>query len=159
MSGEPLTPKEISSQLCHGVDVKLYEYISPTLGGTTTRFRAIVPSANTKSPVLYYLSGLTCTTENCTTKGEVAKSIAKYPIVVILPDTSPRGAGAPGEEESWDFGTGAGFYVDATQPGFEAYQMATFIRDELPKAVSEALGEAVDVSKSSITGYVIGKHD
>ncbi len=84
----------------------------------------------------------------------MARSVADHPIVVVLPDTSPRGAGAPGEDDSWEFGTGAGFYVDATQPGFEAYQMGTFIRDELPKAVAEALGDAVDVSKASIFGYV-----
>lgn len=105
---------------------------------------------------MYYLSGLTCTDENCVQKGGVAAAVSKHGVIVVLPDTSPRGAGAPGEDETYSFGTGAGFYVDATAPGYEAYQMASFIEKELPTAVSEALGTQVDVSKAGIFGHSMG---
>lgn len=149
-----LDVQKIASHLCHGVHVYRFEYLSPTLGGTTTRFHTLVRSDATSAPVLYYLSGTTDDDQVAVTKGEIAAAVAKYPLIVVLPDTSPRGAGAPGEDDDPDFGTGAGFYMDATQPGFEAYQMATFICDELPEAVRCVLGSAVDTTKAGITGYV-----
>lgn len=152
------TPKQIAASLCHGVSVLRFEYASPALGGTTTRFHALVPDSSEPLPVIYYLSGLTCTDENCVQKGAPYASLAENKVAMILPDTSPRGAGAPGEDESWDFGTGAGFYVDATTPGFEAYQMRAFVVDELPVAVAAALGDRVDTTCASITGHSMGGH-
>lgn len=147
-------PKEIETTLSHGVLVRRFEYVSEALGRTTTRFHAVHATGASRVPVLYYLSGLTCTDENCVQKGEVAAAVAAHPIAVVLPDTSPRGAGAPGEDDSYDFGTGAGFYVNASKTGYEAYQMEKFITTELPLAVAAALGSAVDVGNAGVFGYV-----
>eukprot|EP00171_Calliarthron_tuberculosum_P008582 IDg8582t1 len=152
------TPKEIETTLCHGVRVRRFEYKSDALAGTTTRFHVVHAVDAARAPVLYYLSGLTCTDENCVQKGGVAAGVAEHGLAVVLPDTSPRGAGAPDEDESYDFGTGASFYVDATREGFEAYQMETFITKELPTAVAAALGDAVDVSNAGVFGHSMGGH-
>jgi len=83
---------------------------------TPMRFTIFLPPQATSKPVpiLYYLSGLTCTDENVVQKGFVQFQAAKRGLAIVCPDTSPRGAGVEGEDEGWDFGTGAGFYVDAT---------------------------------------------
>ena len=87
-----------------------------------------------KLPVLYYLSGLTCTDENFITKAGAQKYCAERGIILVAPDTSPRGAKIEGEEDNWDFGTGAGFYVDATNSAWsENYNMYSYVVDELPK--------------------------
>ncbi|KAI1393663.1 S-formylglutathione hydrol [Hypoxylon trugodes] len=112
-----------------------------------------------KVPVLIYLSGLTCTPQNCTEKGFFQAHAAAKGIALVWPDTSPRGANIAGETESWDFGAGAGFYVDATQDPWKGfYRMESYISTELPSALFAAFPEQLDAERVSITGHSMGGH-
>lgn len=107
-------------------------------------------------PVVYYLSGLTCTEQNFVTKANAQRYAAELGVVIVAPDTSPRGAGVEGEDESWDFGTGAGFYVDATQePWKENYRMYSYITKELPEIVKTNFNVN---GLASIMGHSMGGH-
>lgn len=87
---------------------------------------------NAKVPVVYYLSGLTCTEETATIKAGAQAHASRHGLMLVIPDTSPRGAGIEGEEDDWDFGTGAGFYLDATQvPWAKNYRMYGYVTQEL----------------------------
>ncbi|KAJ5033117.1 hypothetical protein NUH16_003497 [Penicillium rubens] len=109
-------------------------------------------------PLLIYLSGLTCTAENCSEKGFFQHGASKEGIAVLYPDTSPRGLNLPGEDDSWDFGTGAGFYVDATrEPYSEGYNMYTYVNEELPSLVFSEFSQ-IDSQRVSITGHSMGGH-
>jgi len=111
-----------------------------------------------KVPVLYYLSGLTCTGDNCAEKGFFQYGASQKGIAVVYPDTSPRGLKIEGEDDSWDFGTGAGFYVDATkEPWSQNYKMYSYITSELPKALYKEFSE-LDGERVSITGHSMGGH-
>ncbi|KAF1945079.1 S-formylglutathione hydrolase-like protein [Clathrospora elynae] len=111
-----------------------------------------------KVPVLFYLSGLTCTGNNCSEKGFFQHGAAQHGIAVVYPDTSPRGLKIEGEDEAYDFGTGAGFYVDATKaPWTKGYNMYSYITKELPEALFSSFKE-LDSSKVSITGHSMGGH-
>jgi S-formylglutathione hydrolase len=116
------------------------------------------PQAKTrKVPVLYFLSGLTCTEENFTTKSGVQQFAAQYGIAIVAPDTSPRGPEVPDDKESWDFGFGAGFYVDATQaPWNSHYQMYSYITEELPTLIAANFPIAPD--RQGISGHSMGGH-
>ena len=109
-------------------------------------------------PVLWYLSGLTCTHANVTEKGEYRAACAEHGIIFVAPDTSPRGDEVPDDAEgAYDFGLGAGFYVDATQEPWSAnYRMWSYVTDELPKLVAAEF--AADMSRQSITGHSMGGH-
>lgn len=108
-------------------------------------------------PVLWYLSGLTCTHQNVMDKGEYRRLAAELGVAIICPDTSPRGEGVPDEQDNWQFGKGAGFYLNATQePYSHHYQMARYIEDELPALIAENF--AIDMSRQSITGHSMGGH-
>jgi S-formylglutathione hydrolase len=108
-------------------------------------------------PVLYYLSGLTCTQENVTTKAGFQRYAAAYGIAVVCPDTSPRGAGFAGEDDAYDFGSGAGFYVDATEPPWSGmYRMYSYVTKELPEVI--AANFPIDTSRASIFGHSMGGH-
>ena len=88
-------------------------------------------------PVLYYLSGLTCSDENVRTKSHFAQEAARVGLAVVFPDTSPRGVDIPGQDDSWDFGSAAGFYVDATtEPWSKHYKMYSYITKELPELIN-----------------------
>ncbi|MFH1555696.1 MAG: alpha/beta hydrolase-fold protein, partial [Pseudomonadota bacterium] len=88
-------------------------------------------------PVLWYLSGLTCTHANVMEKGEYRRAAAEHGIMIVCPDTSPRGEGVPDEPDNWQFGSGAGFYLDATQaPYAENYRMATYVAEDLPALIA-----------------------
>lgn len=114
------------------------------------------PSA--KVPVLFYLSGLTCTGDNCAEKGFFQPHAARHGIAVVYPDTSPRGANIAGEDDNWDFGTGAGFYIDATEvPWKENYNMYSYIAEELPRALFSQFG-VLDENRVGITGHSMGGH-
>lgn len=111
-----------------------------------------------KVPLLIYLSGLTCTPENCSEKGFFQHGASKNGIAILYPDTSPRGLKIEGEDDSYDFGSGAGFYVDATaSPWSSNYKMYSYITDELPKTVFSAFSQ-IDSSRVSITGHSMGGH-
>ncbi|QND51614.1 S-formylglutathione hydrolase [Phyllobacterium sp. 628] len=108
-------------------------------------------------PVLWYLSGLTCTHQNVMDKGEYRRAAAEHGIAIICPDTSPRGKHVPDEKDNWQFGQGAGFYLDAAQEPYAAnYRMARYIMDELPALV--AANFPVDMQRQSITGHSMGGH-
>jgi S-formylglutathione hydrolase len=108
-------------------------------------------------PVLYWLSGLTCTEENFIVKAGAQRVAAQLGLALVVPDTSPRGLNIPGEDESYDFGTGAGFYVDATQaPWARGYRMYSYATTELPRLVESAF--PVDPARVGILGHSMGGH-
>ena len=107
-------------------------------------------------PVLYWLSGLTCTDENFSTKGGAFGFAAKEGVALVMPDTSPRGAGVAGEDDSYDLGSGAGFYVDATAPKWAKYQMYTYVTKELPALVVAEF--AISPTLRSVFGHSMGGH-
>ena len=108
-------------------------------------------------PVLWYLSGLTCTHANVMEKGEYRRVAAELGLAIIAPDTSPRGADVPDEPDNWQFGSGAGFYVDAREAPYEThYRMYSYIRDELPALVGDAFN--LDMSRQGIFGHSMGGH-
>ncbi len=135
-----------------------YSHLSSCCNGEM-RFSVYQPP-QTKSqnvPILYFLSGLTCTEENFMIKAGAQRFAAKYGLMLIAPDTSPRNTGIPGEDEEWDFGTGAGFYVDATQkPWMTHYQMYSYVVRELPELI--AANFPVEPSRQSIFGHSMGGH-
>lgn len=110
-----------------------------------------------KVPVLYWLSGLTCTDENFATKAGAQRVAAELGIAIVMPDTSPRGLNLPGEDESYDFGSGAGFYLNATQaPWAGHYNMYDYVVTELPTLINEhfpVAGERVSISGHSMGGH------
>ncbi|MCJ1442815.1 MAG: hypothetical protein MMC23_003312 [Stictis urceolatum] len=115
-------------------------------------------SASKKVPVLFYLSGLTCTGDNCAEKGFFQHKASEKGIAVVYPDTSPRGLNIAGEDDAYDFGSGAGFYVDATQsPWDKGYNMYSYITSELPSALFSSFSQ-LDESRVSITGHSMGGH-
>jgi S-formylglutathione hydrolase len=123
---------------------------------TKMKFSTFIPDGIVKGCVIW-LSGLTCTDENFITKAGAQKYLADHQLMVICPDTSPRGLNLPGEHDSWDFGSGAGFYVNATTPGYaEHYQMESYICEEL----IEILQSTFKISKNSISimGHSMGGH-
>jgi S-formylglutathione hydrolase len=115
-------------------------------------------AAKEPCPVLFYLSGLTCTAENVTTKSGFQRVASELGLIVVAPDTSPRGAGCPGEDESWDLGTGAGFYVDATEaPWSERYNMFSYVTEELP-ALVDATFNTRGATHRGVFGHSMGGH-
>lgn len=115
-----------------------------------------VPDGPGPFPVLWYLSGLTCTSANVTEKGEFRAACSDAGVIFIAPDTSPRGDDVA-DDESYDFGQGAGFYVNAIQAPFARhYQMQTYIEDELPALIAQHF--PVDMTRQSITGHSMGGH-
>ena len=137
----------------------IYRHTS-TETGTPMRFAAFIPpqAEKSKAPVLWFLSGLTCTEENFTVKAGAQRVAAELGLILIAPDTSPRGEGVPGDPAgSYDFGLGAGFYVDATQaPYAKNYRMRSYIETELPALVDAHL--PADLGRQSITGHSMGGH-
>lgn len=128
---------------------------------TTTKTKMDVnvfvpPSTADKVPVLVYLSGLTCTPNNASEKSFLQYFASKYGFAIVFPDTSPRGANIEGEDDSYDFGTGAGFYVDATQqPWSENYNMYSYVHKELLEALAVKFPK-LDFTNISITGHSMG---
>jgi len=123
------------------------------------RFSIYLPPQATSErlPVLYWLSGLTCSEENFMAKSGAQKFAAQKGLIVVCPDTSPRGAGIEGEDKDWDFGTGAGFYLDAAAPKWSKnYRMETYVTRELPAIVDAhfpTIPERVGVSGHSMGGH------
>lgn len=116
------------------------------------------PSASAgKVPIIYYLSGLTCTDENFITKSNAQKKASQEGVALIAPDTSPRGLNIEGEAESWDFGVGAGFYLNATVDKWKNWRMYDYITKELPSLLSQHF-HSLDTSKASIMGHSMGGH-
>jgi S-formylglutathione hydrolase len=136
----------------------VYEHASAATG-TPMTFSVFVPEheTGTRLPVLWYLSGLTCTHANVTEKGEFRRACAEHDVIFIAPDTSPRGDDVP-DDESYDFGKGAGFYVDATEAPWSAnFRMRSYIEDELPALIAAEFA-AADMTRQGITGHSMGGH-
>ena len=130
----------VSTSKAHGGTLGVYRHDSAATG-TPMTFSVFVPpqaAAGAKLPVLYYLSGLTCTHANVTDKGEYRRACAELGIVFVAPDTSPRGNGVADDADgAYDFGLGAGFYVNATvEPFARHYRMWDYIADELPALIA-----------------------
>ena len=149
----------VSEVRSHGGTQGVYRHASAACL-TDMVFSAFVPDhpAGAKLPVLWYLSGLTCTHANVTEKGEFRAACAEAGIIFVAPDTSPRGEEVPDDPDGlWDFGQGAGFYVDATEaPWDRHFNMWTYLADELPALVGEQF--PADLARQSITGHSMGGH-
>lgn len=127
--------------------------------GTEMEFAVFVPAQAEKSsrPVLTYLSGLTCTWANVTEKAGAQRYAAEHGLILVCPDTSPRGTELPGEHDSYDFGSGAGFYVDATEsPWSRHYRMYSYVTEELPALIAASF--AADMDRQGIFGHSMGGH-
>jgi len=137
----------------------VYRHAS-TSTGTDMTFSVFVPphAVGARLPVVWYLSGLTCTHANVTDKGEFRTLCAELGLIFVAPDTSPRGDGVPDDPDgAYDFGLGAGFYVDATQAPFDQhYRMWSYITEELPAIIAEHF--PVDMARQAITGHSMGGH-
>ena len=149
----------VSLNRSHGGVQGVYKHASRETK-TAMTFSVYVPphEAGTKLPVVYYLSGLTCTHANVTEKGEFRRACAQLGLVFVAPDTSPRGEGVPGDPAgAYDFGLGAGFYVDATQPPYaQNYRMWSYVTAELPELIAGQF--PVDPARQSIIGHSMGGH-
>lgn len=151
-------PTEISSNKMFGGFNRRYKHYSPTLGCDMT-FSIFFPPASVskKVPVLYWLSGLTCTDENFIVKSGAQRAASKESVALVAPDTSPRGLNVEGESDSWDFGVGAGFYLNATQGKWANWRMYDYVVDELPKLLSSHFHQ-LDTANASIFGHSMGGH-
>jgi len=148
----------LSANAAHGGTQGVYRHASAATG-TGMTFSAYVPphAEGAKFPVLWYLSGLTCTHANVTDKGEYRRACAEHGVIFIAPDTSPRGEQVP-DDEAYDFGQGAGFYVDATQAPWSAnFRMRTYVEQELPALIAAEFPMA-DMAAQGITGHSMGGH-
>jgi S-formylglutathione hydrolase len=154
-----MTIETVSLNRSHDGMQGVYKHLSRETG-TGMTFSVYVPphQAGAKLPMVWYLSGLTCSHANVTEKGEFRKACAELGLIFIAPDTSPRGEGVPGDpDDAYDFGLGAGFYVDATQSPFARhYRMWSYVTKELPDLIARHF--PVDQTRQSILGHSMGGH-
>jgi S-formylglutathione hydrolase len=153
-----VTAEIVSGAKSHGGRQLVVRHASAATSTEMTFSIFLPPQAESgvRLPVLWYLSGLTCTHANVTEKGEYRAACAEHGLIFVAPDTSPRGDAVP-DAESYDFGQGAGFYVDATeQPWSQNYRMWTYVTDELPALVAAEF--PVDKTRQGITGHSMGGH-
>ncbi|CAH1133653.1 unnamed protein product [Ceutorhynchus assimilis] len=149
---------EVSSNRCFGGWQKVFSHESATVG-CTMKFGVYLPpqAEENRVPVIYWLSGLTCTEANFIEKSGAQRYAAKHGIILVNPDTSPRGLNIPGDSDSWDFGVGAGFYLNATQePWKKNYRMYDYITKELIDIVTSNFNIAE--GRQSIMGHSMGGH-
>jgi S-formylglutathione hydrolase len=147
----------VSTNKAHGGVQGVYRHDSRETG-TTMTFSVFVPDhePGVKLPVLWYLSGLTCTHANVTEKGEYRAACAEHGMIFVAPDTSPRGDDVP-DDEAYDFAKGAGFYVDATEaPWSKNFRMRSYIETELPALIADAF--PADMDRQGMTGHSMGGH-
>jgi len=147
----------LSAERSFGGVQGVYRHASSVTGCDMTFAVFMPPQAEDGPvPVLWYLSGLTCTHANVMEKGEYRRVAAELGLAIVCPDTSPRGENVP-DEDNWQFGSGAGFYLDATVPPYDAnYRMYSYVLDELPGVV--AANFAVDMTREGIFGHSMGGH-
>ncbi|KAI9490829.1 S-formylglutathione hydrolase [Zychaea mexicana] len=150
---------EISRNKAFGGHLVKYQHSSEELQ-CDMKFNVFLPKESAEGqavPGIYFLSGLTCTEDNFIQKSGALAEAAKHGVALIAPDTSPRGVSIEGDNDSWDFGTGAGFYLDATEPKWaKHYRMYSYIVEELPSLVHNQL--PIDESRISIMGHSMGGH-
>lgn len=152
------TIETISEQRCHGGVQGFYRHPSPVCGGSM-RFAVYQPpqAARQRCPVLYFLAGLTCTEETATIKAGAQRLAAELGLLLVMPDTSPRDSGIAGATGDWEFGEGAGFYVDATQaPWSSRFRMHSYVADELPALLAAHF--PADLARSGVCGHSMGGH-
>jgi S-formylglutathione hydrolase len=152
-----LTIETVSTSRAFGGTQGVYRHAS-AVTGTDMTFAVYVPphDEGARLPVLWYLSGLTCTHANVMDKGEYRRACAEAGVIFVAPDTSPRGDTVP-DDEAYDFGQGAGFYVDATEDPWAAnFRMRSYIEDELPALIAAAF--PADMARQGITGHSMGGH-
>ncbi len=150
-------PELISEHACFGGTQRFYRHLSREIG-LPMRFSVFIPqlAAAQRAPALFYLAGLTCNEETFMSKAGAQRSAAELGMILIAPDTSPRGANLPGEGADWDFGVGAGFYVDATEaPWSTHYRMYSYLL-ELRELVTALL--PIDPTRIGICGHSMGGH-
>lgn len=151
--------KTVSLNRSHGGTQGVYTHDSRETG-TAMTFSVFVPdhAEGARLPVVWYLSGLTCTHANVTEKGEYRAACAELGLIFVAPDTSPRGPDVPGDpDQAYDFGLGAGFYVDATtEPFARNYRMWSYVTEELPALVAAEF--PADSGRQSILGHSMGGH-
>ncbi len=148
----------LSTSKAFGGTQGVYRHASNATG-TDMTFAVYVPphDAGARLPVLWFLSGLTCTHANVMDKGEYRRACAEHKVILIAPDTSPRGDNVP-DDEAYDFGKGAGFYVDATEDPWAAnFAMRRYVEDELPALIAAEFPMA-DMARQGITGHSMGGH-
>lgn len=148
----------VSTNTAFGGTQGVYKHDSAETG-TPMQFSVFVPdhAEGANLPIVWYLSGLTCTHANATEKGEYRRACAELGLIFIAPDTSPRGEDVP-DDEAYDFGQGAGFYVDATEaPWARNFRMRSYIETELPALIAAEFPVA-DMARQSITGHSMGGH-
>jgi len=154
-----MTLGTVSTNKAFGGTQGVYTHPS-TETGTEMTFSVFVPdhAPGEKLPVLWYLSGLTCTHANVTEKGEFRAACAEHRVIFVAPDTSPRGEGVPDDADgAYDFGLGAGFYVNATEEPFaKNYRMQAYIESELPDLIAAHF--PADMARQGITGHSMGGH-
>ena len=149
----------LSKHGCFGGEQRFYRHDSQAIG-LPMRFSVYLPPqalAGEQCPAVFYLAGLTCTEETFMIKAGAQRVAAREGLILIAPDTSPRGANVPGETDDWDFGVGAGFYLDATaEPWARHYRMYSYIVDELRNLVIAEFG--LDAQRIGIMGHSMGGH-
>jgi S-formylglutathione hydrolase len=148
----------LSEHACFGGVQRFYQHASRVIG-LPMKFSVYLPpqAAHGQVPALLFLAGLTCNEETFMAKAGAQRLAAELGLALIAPDTSPRGAGVPGETDSWDFGVGAGFYLDATQaPWSQHYRMESYITAELLALVARKL--PIEATKLGIFGHSMGGH-
>ena len=149
----------LSAHACFGGAQRFYQHPSRETG-LPMKFSVFLPPqavAGEKVPALLYLAGLTCTEETFMVKAGAQQQAAELGLALIAPDTSPRGAGVPGEADAWDFGVGAGFYLDATQAPWAAHwRMESYLMHELLPLLAEHL--PIDGARLGIFGHSMGGH-
>ena len=150
--------EQVSNSMCFGGSQGVYSHASAATG-TPMTFQVFLPehTPGDRLPVLWWLSGLTCTHENAMIKCHYHRACAEHGIALVGPDTSPRGADVP-DDEAYDFGKGAGFYVDATQdPWAQHFQMRSYVEQELPELLAAEF-PMLDLSRQGISGHSMGGH-
>ena len=154
-----MTIETISEQCCFGGIQGTYRHRSDATGGTMT-FAVYQPTQprSGKVPVLYFFAGLTCTQETFAIKAGAQRHAAELGLMLVMPDTSPRDTGIDGATGDWEFGEGAGFYLDATTDDYRGrFRMETYVSSELPELIGEHFPLA-DLSRESICGHSMGGH-
>ena len=154
-----MTIEILSEQRCCGGTQGFYRHASTETGGTM-KFGVFRPplGKGEQAPVLYFLAGLTCTEETFAIKAGAQRLAAELGLIVVTPDTSPRDTGIDGATGDWEFGEGAGFYLDATTPAFAPrFRMYSYVTNELPAVLAANFTDA-DASRESIFGHSMGGH-
>jgi S-formylglutathione hydrolase len=148
----------LAEQRCHGGVQGFYRHESEACGGPMRFALYLPPQAQRQTcPVLYFLAGLTCTEETAAIKAGAQRLASELGLALVMPDTSPRGTGFDGATGDWEFGEGAGFYLDATQaPWASRFRMRSYVAQELPALLAERF--PIDVARAGVCGHSMGGH-